>query len=259
MYIQYNIYTIKGVMTLKKISKESPIPLYYQLKELIQEQIEDEIFKPGDPIPTEMELCQIHNISRMTVNKAIMSLVHEGLLYREQGRGTFVAENKRKHQLNNLKGFTEEMMQKGYSVETKILSFETVEATKNKKEHLKLGEKGEKIIEIKRLRYIENEPFALETAWIPFKLCPDLDVKINNSKSLYEIFQRKYGYILAEAKQTIEPIMINDYESELLNLRKNSLALLFRRTTYLDDGQIIEYTKAIYRSDKHKYELILKP
>lgn len=244
---------------MKTISKDSPIPLYYQLKELIQEQIEDEIFKQGEPIPTEMELCQIHNISRMTVNKAIMSLVHEGLLYREQGRGTFVSQNKRKHQLNNLKGFTEEMMQRGYSVETKILSFEIVEATKDKKKHLKLSQDEEKIIEIQRLRYIENEPFALEIAWIPLELCPELDVKMHNSKSLYEIFQQKYKYTLAEAKQTIEPILINEYESELLNLRKNSLALLFRRTTYLDDGRIIEYTKAIYRSDKHKYEIILKP
>src|SRR5690625_6405333 len=71
--------------------------------------IDNEELQPNDPIPTERELCKIHDISRMTVRMAIMSLVNEGVLYREQGKGTFVARKKQKHQLSHLRGFTEDM------------------------------------------------------------------------------------------------------------------------------------------------------
>lgn len=242
---------------MKKLCKDSPIPLYYQLKELIHEEIEDEVYRPGDPIPTEKDLCAIYGISRMTVNKAIMCLVNEGLLYRLQGKGTFVAEYKKNHQLNQLKGFTDDMSGRGFKVETKILSFITVVATKNKRFHLNLEGDQNKLIEMRRLRLLDNEPHSLETVWIPLELCPDLKLELIEGNSLYSVFRDRYKYVLATAKQTIEPIAISDYESELLRTRKNSLALLFRRTTSLDDGRIIEYTKAIYRSDKFKYELML--
>src|SRR5690606_39612226 len=73
-------------MQMRKVDKNSRVPLYYQLKEIIQEMIENEELQPNEPIPTERELCEIHGISRMTVREAIMALVNEGVLYREQGR-----------------------------------------------------------------------------------------------------------------------------------------------------------------------------
>ncbi len=243
---------------MKKVSKQNPLPLYYQLKEIIQEMIENEELKPGDPVPPERELCELQGISRMTARKAIMDLVNEGLLYREQGKGTFVAEPKMKQQLSKLKGFTEQMEEKGLKSDTKILSFEIKKATKKIMEHLNLDENCDQVIELARLRKVENEPIAIEIVWIPFGMCPSFHESIKEGKSLYNIFKEKYGYDLEYAKQTIEPIKINDYESSLLNVKSNSLALLFRRKTYLKDGRVIEYTKAIYRSDKYKYEIVLK-
>ncbi|RKD21584.1 GntR family transcriptional regulator [Caminicella sporogenes DSM 14501] len=243
---------------MRKVSKNNPLPLYYQLKEIIQEMIENEELKPGDPVPPERELCEIHGVSRMTARKAIMDLVNEGLLYREQGKGTFVSAPKIKQQLSQLKGFTEDMEEKGLKTDTKLLSFEIKKATKKIREHLNLTQEDSLIIEIKRLRKIENEPIAVETAWIPLNMCPDFTRETLEGNSLYSIIRKKYNYNLDYAKQTIEPIKINEYESSLLNVKPESLALLFRRKTYLDDGRVIEYTKAIYRSDKYKYEVILR-
>ncbi|SHK29162.1 GntR family transcriptional regulator [Anaerobranca californiensis DSM 14826] len=243
---------------MKKVCHKSPIPLYYQLKEIIQEMIENEELRGGEPIPSENELCEYHGISRMTVNKAINSLVYEGLVYRLKGKGTFVCENKKMHEIKSLKGFTEEMEEKGYKVTTKILSFKIVKGTKSKIHHLKL-KNAEKLIEIKRLRFLNEEPHSIETAWIPQKFCPDLTKDLLENNSLYWLFKNKYNFTLKYAKQAIEPILINSYESKLLGIDEKSLALLFRRTTMLDDDQVIEYTKAIYRTDKFKYELELKP
>lgn len=243
---------------MKKVSKDNPIPLHYQIKEILQEMIENEELKPGQLIPTERELCEIQGVSRMTVNKAIMSLVNEGLVYREQGKGTFVSIPKVNREISQLKSFTEQMQENGVVSKTKILSFKLIEATKKYRLELKLPKDENEIIEIKRLRFSDEQPVAIETAWLPYYLFKGMTRDIIEDKSLYEIFREKYGYYPVKAKQTIEPTMLNEYESKLLNQDNSALALIFRRTTYLDNETPIEYTKAIYRSDKYKYQIILR-
>jgi GntR family transcriptional regulator len=243
---------------MRKVSKENPLPLHYQLKEIIQEMIENEELLPGQAIPPEREICEFQGVSRMTVNKAILTLVNEGVLYREQGRGTFVSKAKVKQALEHLKGFTEEMSEKGLKADSKILSFSIKEATKKNRELLEMKDDDKLVIEINRLRLLNDEPYSLETVWIPHSLCPDLTKELIDGSSLYKIFKEKYKYSLEKAKQTVEPIILNEYQSELLNLNENSLALLFKRTTYLSDNTPIEHTREIYRSDKYKYEIILK-
>ncbi|WP_125153504.1 GntR family transcriptional regulator [Clostridium rectalis] len=243
---------------MKKASKNSPLPLHHQIKEILQEMIENEELNPGDAIPTERELCEFQEVSRMTVNKAIMSLVNEGLLYREQGKGTFVSKPKRNQQISQLRGFTEEMRDKGLDTDTQILSFQIKDATKQIKSVLCMPIGENKVIEINRLRRGAGEPVAIETVWIPHNLCMDLTEETITDKSLYSTFRDKYNYYLKQAKQTIEPILLNEYESSLLNQEENAPALLFRRTTYLENEIPIEYTKAIYRSDIYKYEIILR-
>lgn len=241
---------------LKKICKGSPLPLYYQIKQVLLDMIEDGELGPGELIPPEREICELQEVSRMTVNKAIMSLVNEGVLYREQGKGTFVAEPKEKQQLQ-LKGFTEQMEEKGLKSSSKIISFSIKDATNQIKNALKLPEEDSQVIEINRLRIIEKEPYAIEKVFIPRYMFKDLTKESLEGKSLYEIFREKYNLNLKFAKQTIEPIMLNEFESKLLNQENNSLALMFKRTTYLKNDIPIEHTREVYRSDKYKYEIVL--
>ncbi|AEB75327.1 GntR family transcriptional regulator [Clostridium botulinum] len=243
---------------MKIVSKENPLPLHYQLKEIIRELIENDELKSGDIIPTERELCKIQNVSRMTVNKAILALVNEGLLHRQQGKGTFVSEPKKMHQLSELKGFTEEMNSKGFKTKTKILSFEIKESTKKLQNIFSLDDQNKKIIEIIRLRETDKEPVAIETTILPYSLFSNMTKNSLDGKSLYQTFKTKYNYYPEKAKQVIEPIKLNDYECTLLNQKKNALALLFSRTTYTKQNSVIEFTKAIFRSDIYKYEMILK-
>ncbi|EDS78533.1 GntR family transcriptional regulator [Clostridium massiliodielmoense] len=243
---------------MKLVSKENPLPLHYQLKEIIREQIENNELKPGDLIVTERELCKIQNVSRMTVNKAILSLVNEGLLYRQQGKGTFVSAPKKMHKISELKGFTEEMNSKGLKTNTKILSFKIKEATKKLQNVFSLNNTSKKIIEIIRLRESNSEPVAIETTILPYNLFNNMTQKSLEGKSLYKTFKTKYNYYPEKAKQIIEPIKLTDYESTLLNQEQDALALLFTRTTFTHENTVIEYTKAIFRSDIYKYEMLLK-
>lgn len=243
---------------MRKVSKESPIPLYYQLKEILQEMIDNEELKPGDTIPPERELCEFQGISRMTARRAILALVNEGVLTRAQGKGTFVAEPKPKHLLQ-LKGFTEEMEEQGFTVRTQILSFQIAEATLKLKKQLKMERDQDLVYEIMRLRFVNDMPFAVETVWLNHGKVSGLRKEMLEDASLYSVLGVQYGLYPEYAQQTIEPIMLNEYECGLLEVKPPSLAILFRRTTYSKRGEVMEYTKCIYRADSHKYEVYLRP
>lgn len=240
---------------MKKIDKDSPVPLYYQLKEIIRDMIENGELKPDEPVPPERVLCEMHGVSRMTVNKAIINLVNEGLLYREQGRGTFVAGPKKDYKVSGLTGLTEEMVKKGIKVDTKILSFRKMEPSKKMKSVFNIAEG--RIFEIERLRNVEDEPYALEFSYIPCRLCEGLTREMLEGQSLYNVLQKDFNLKMNHAAQTIEPIILDDYETNILQC-ENNLALLFLRTTYTKDDVPMEYTKSIYRSDRYKFEIILR-
>jgi GntR family transcriptional regulator len=242
---------------MKKVNKNSPIPLYYQLKDIISDLIEDEELKPGDPIPPERELCEYHGVSRMTVNKAIANLVNEGLLYREQGKGTFVAKPKEGYQLSRLLSFTEDMKAKGFRVDTRIISFNRKSATRKIQKALNLSEK-EEVFEIKRLRLVADEPYAIETAYLPVSLCEGLTKEKLDNKSLYDILLSEYGLAMEYAHQTIEAVILDEYESEILQVAEKSIALMLSRKTYLEGDKPMELTKAVYRGDKYKFEVVLR-
>jgi GntR family transcriptional regulator len=242
---------------MKKVNKNSPLPLYYQLKDIICDLIENEELKPNDPIPPERELCEYHGVSRMTVNKAITNLVNEGLLYREQGKGTFVAKPKEGYQLSRLLSFTEDMKAKGLQVDTRIISFHKKSATKKIQKVLNLLEK-EEVFEIKRLRLIAGEPYAIETAYLPVSICEGLTLEKLDKKSLYDVLLSEYGLKMDYAHQTIEAVILDEYESQILQVPEKSIALMLSRKTYLEGDRPMELTKAVYRGDKYKFEVVLR-
>lgn len=242
---------------MRKVNKKSSIPIYYQLKEIILEMIDNEDVKPGDLIPTERELCEFHDISRMTVRMAIMELVNEGILYREQGKGTYVAHQKPKRELTKLTSFSEEMVKLGHKVETEVLSFDKLESTKKLAKNFNIRE-GEELIEIIRLRIIDDEPYAIETVWLRASQYPDLSEEKLKNRSLYDVLANDYGREPDHAKQTIEPVHLNDYEKSLFKITGDSLGLLFHQTTYTKNDDILEFTRSVYRIDKHKFEINLE-
>jgi GntR family transcriptional regulator len=242
---------------MKIVDKDIDIPLHVQLSQIIKNMIINKELVEGTYLMPERELCKLQNISRMTVNKAILGLVNEGLLERKQGKGTFVAYKKQKHKFQNLKGFTEVMNEKGLSVKNKILSFELKTQNENVREKLNIEDKDELIFKIKRLRIIEDEPFALETVYVPQKMCFDLNEKLVEENSLYTLFRERYNYKTKKAVQTIDPTKLNKSDANILKQKVNSLALKFDRVVYTQDNGILEYTISIFTSDKHQYQIIL--
>src|SRR5205814_6155689 len=124
---------------MNAIYRNSPLPRYYQLKEIMRERVRAGEWQPGDLIPSERELGETYGISRMTARQAVTDLVIEGLFYREQGKGTFVSDRKITQQLIHLTGFTEYIRARGQRRGTKVLSAEMRPADEATAERLRIS------------------------------------------------------------------------------------------------------------------------
>lgn len=242
---------------MKLVDKESSIPLHIQLSSIIKDMIDSGELKEGDLIISERELCNRQNVSRMTVNKVIIGLVSEGILYRVQGKGTFVSPKKDKYSFSKLKGFTQVMQEKGVNIKTDILSFEKKLPSEFVKDKLNIKDNVTKVYKIVRLRYIEGDPFGVETAYISDEMCNNLKKEMLTNKSLYDVLHKDYNYTIKRANQIMEPIIISKEESEILKVEEKSLALKIHRNSYEENGRPIEYTISVFRSDKYQYEIAL--
>ncbi|MDI3547286.1 MAG: GntR family transcriptional regulator, N-acetylglucosamine utilization regulator [Halanaerobiales bacterium] len=234
------------------LDKNTPIPLYYQLKEILREKIETGELKPGDLLPSERELSEKYKISRPTIRQALKELVNEGLLYREKGRGTFVSEPKINYGfIQKLTTFYDDMVEKGYIMRTKVLEKDIKLVTKVIAKKLNI-EENEKVIYISRIRYIENEPIVSVVNHIPYKLCPDLINEDLEDKSLYRILAEKYELVAYKARVTLEPIVASEYDSELLNIEEGAPIHLMQNITYTKENIIMDYFESHFRGDKGK-------
>ncbi|ACD53596.1 GntR family transcriptional regulator [Clostridium botulinum] len=242
---------------MKIVDKNLNIPLHTQLSLIIRDMIEGGELKEGNYLMPEREICKIQNVSRMTVNKAILNLVSEGLLDRKQGKGTFVAYKKKKHKFQKLLGFTEVMNEKGFTVKSKLLKFELDSQNKSIREKLNVEDKDTLIYKIERIRYIDEDPFALEIVYILQDMCEDLSEDLVRENSLYTLYRERYNHKTKRAEQVISPIMINEFTAELLNQESNTLALKIDRLVYTDKEEIMEYTSSIFMTGKHEYEIVL--
>jgi GntR family transcriptional regulator len=233
------------------IDKQSPVPIYYQLEQYMKEKIEKGEWQPGEMIPSERELAETYDISRMTVRQAVNNLVNDGYLVRRRGKGTFVAAKKIEQPLKGLTSFSEDMRARGMEPDTVVLGFETVPASKKLAEWLAVKE-GDALYEIRRLRLADGSPMALETLYIPCALAPHLTREIVNG-SVYEFMEKEVGLAIGTAVQVIEASVARKLEAEHLQVKEGAPVLLLERRTYLTDGRPLEVVKSVYRGDRYKF------
>jgi len=236
----------------KILDHNSFIPLYHQLKEILKENIESGFWAPGDVIPSENQLMQDYNISRNTVKKAIENLVQDGLLNRIKGKGTFVSKPKLEQSLSGFYSFSKVMKEKGFNPRDLIISVKEIPATKSTAKHLQLN-MDDPVIQLRRVRYAQDEPIIYETSYLPKKLFPGLSKGELENSSLYDLMEDKYGVFVSIAKEIFEPVLIRDYESILLQVEEGYPALLLDRIAYDLNERPIEFCRSIVRGDRCRF------
>lgn len=237
-----------------KIDKQSPIPLYYQLAELIRDQVHRGNFQAGEQLPAVQELADQAGISRMTARQAVDLLVRDGTLVVRHGVGTFVAEPKLVSDAIHLLGFTESMARRGITITSRVLDQQVILPAGPIVDSLMLRS-NETVVQITRLRLVGTAPLLLETSSIPSRLCPGLETADLANQSLYAILAEQYGIHLQRSHHTLEAILPGAAEYMHFGHDLRTPVIVQEGTTYLEDDTPAEYFRAVYRGDRFKFEL----
>ncbi len=237
------------------LDRSSPLPLYYQLRNALLQQIESGSLVPGDTLPTERELIDRYGVSRITVRQALNSLTADGLLYRQRGLGTFVRRNRIEQELSSLTGFSEEMLSRGLFPSTRLISAETVTAGSAIAAKLSIAP-GQKAFRMVRLRLADGEPMALDVSCVPADIGERL-LKEDLEEALYTLLGRM-GIELDWGDQAIKAAPADDLMAHHLGVKKGTPVLLMERVVSATDGRVIEYSRTAYRSDRYIYRVRLK-
>jgi len=234
------------MMTMKEmLNKGSSIPLYYQIKEVIKEKIKSEQWKEDDRLPNELELAELFQVSRATIRQAVLELVNEGLLTRVKGRGTFIKKVQYEGDFMSF-SYPEEIGEKHVPIKTGI-----IEGPLEYLHTLKLYNTN-KINEIIRLRYFKEDPAIIENTYLPLHIFPDI-LNTNLEKSLYDTMIDIYKVNINKHKVYVEPILLNDYEANLLKTNPGEPALKTTKICETLNEVPVMLTISIFRKDKCKF------
>ncbi|MHB1162022.1 MAG: GntR family transcriptional regulator [Chloroflexota bacterium] len=237
------------------LDRTSPLPLYFQLRTLLLQQIESGALKPGDTMPTERELIDRFGVSRITVRQAVNSLMSDGLLYRQRGLGTFVRSNRIEQELSTLTGFSEEMLARGLTPGAKLISAEMAAPDACVASRLQLSA-GQNVFRMVRVRLADGEPMAFDVNYLP----PDLGERLmqeNLQEALYTLFDR-YGVEIDWADQAIQSTPADEFVASHLGIKKGTPVLQMERVVYTVDGRPVELSRTSYRADRYTYRVRLK-
>ncbi len=241
------------------LERSNPLPLYYQLKEVLKQQIRAGHLAPHTAIPSEPELVTQYHVSRATVRQALTELVHEGLLYRQHGRGTFVCEPRVQQQtISELTSFSEELRRLGKRPGGMLFVSELVRGSQTVREQLRLTDE-EQVIRLERLRMADDVPVSYEVDYLPYPRAAGVYQRAKETAdgSLYNLMSSEglHPYI---AEQSIKAGVASEREAELLRVSANDTGLRLSCTAFDDTGAPIEYTEAFFPASLYEFRLTLR-
>lgn len=238
------------------LDKSLPIPLYHQLRTLLECQIERGDWKPDDRLPPEDDLATRYEVSKITVREALKLLSASGLVRREQGRGTFVNPPRLTQGPRQLTCFTSEMRQSGLRATSRVLDAGVISCGADLAKALEIPV-GEPVFRLKRVRYANGEAMGIQTAYLPMSLVPGIADEDFSSRSLYEVLEQRYGLKPAQAKETHFAIALEAEDARELGLTAGVPALAAERVARLAGGRPLEYVGSVMRGDRYKIVLNL--
>lgn len=233
------------------LEKNSPRPLYVQLEELLRAELTAGVYGSGGMIPSELELARRFGISRMTARGVVTRLVNEGLLYRVQGKGTFVVEPKIEARSLAYQGIREQLEGMGYSTTTKLMEFRIVPAEGQLTRILNVPA-GERLLFAKRLRSVDNTPISLHLSYIPEVLAPTLQPTRLETEQLCVILAEDFNLVSVKVEETLESTRAHLDEAKMLGVERGFPLLLLTDSYRAASGQVFEHTNVLFRGDKVK-------
>src|ERR1035438_8222194 len=241
-------------MSIGALDRDLAVPLYHQLQNILKAEIEIGRWRPDQRLPSEQELGERFQVSKITVRQALTDLAQSGYIRREQGRGTFVARRKFDEGPRELTSFTEEMRRHSLVATSRVLAQFEAEADDRVTEALRLPAESP-VVTLKRLRLADAEPLGVQTAHIPAALVPGLHVA--DGMSLYEVLQGTYHLYPARARETYVAALADSSTAQLLEIPVGSAVFGVERVTLTHNERPFEFVQSTVRGDRYSIVLDL--
>jgi len=236
---------------LARVYRQSFDPLYYQIEREILGEINGGTLKSGERLPSEHDIAEKYQVSRITARRVLVDLVKQGVAYSEQGRGTFVAMP-RIREISGFLSYSQDMLARGLKPSSRVLIFDTVDPDAAIRERLQIKD-GEKAFCLKRVRLANDKPVVLETAHIPVNLCPDLANEDFSVSSLYIVLREKFGIFPTWADAEIVAAQATAEEAFHLGMKPDMPVLYADRLTYTRTFTVIETVRSVYCGDRFSF------
>jgi GntR family transcriptional regulator len=228
------------------------MPLYHQIKQDIKEKIETNVWKVGDKLPNEVDLAHDYGVSRLTVRNAITQLVQEGLVKRQQGRGTFVTLPRLESKPQRVTSFFIEMKSKGFDPTSIVLDLKVINCDSITASHLDLKQ-WEKVVKLQRLRIVNGEPIAYQTNYIREKFVPGITDINFERQSLQKCLEDKYGLVQSHAIEKIRAQGCDEETAKFLNLKPGDPILYVERIVLLMDETPLLLAHTLFNGERYTY------
>ncbi len=232
--------------------KNSSLPYYLQIKEVLKERIKANVYPVDTLIPSENVLSQEFSVTRATIRSALMELKKQGLIRTEKGKGSVVCNSAIEQSLLRFYSFSRDFMNSSFNTRTTIIEKREIPAPWDVAEKLELNE-NEGVFEIIRLRWFNEYPMIIESSFLPAKLFPGLLSYNLEEKSIYDLIEYRYGFKIKKAKEYISPKTADVEEAGYLSIEAGAPVFFTERTTVSEAQRPIEIRRSIIRGDKYTF------
>ena len=233
-----------------RVDRNKAIPLYYQVSELLEQLIKSGKIRPNERIASEELLAERYEVSRPTINKAIAVLIKKSVLRRERGKGTFARSAEvRLTLMQELASLHESMRKHNIPFRTVVLDLRPQKAPKNVAERLAL-KAGARIYYLKRLRYVEDEPFLLSESYLPQSLFPDLDRVDLSDRSLYDLLEQQYEVPIIKTERFARAMKASEEDASLLGVPLGDPLIQLEGVAFSVRDARVEYFNTRIRGDR---------
>lgn len=240
-----------STVQFEPLDKSSYVPMYAQIQTQLQTLIRNGRLKTGDTLPSEEELSRVFGVSRMTARQALQTLRNLGLAERHKGLGTFVTQPKVEKDIAQVFGFTAEMKALGMKPSSCLLQAEVREADEKAAQSLAI-QMGAPVFVLRRLRYADGLPMAIEESTLSLDRFPEIDKIDFQQVSLYETLRQRYGVKFFLADEVLEAHLSGRDEARMLELPAYSCLLVISRVLWNMENEPVEMARSLYRGDHYR-------
>lgn len=233
-------------------------PLYQQIRNLLEGELRKGMWKPGDLMPTEVELSKRFNVSVGTVKQAILSLAREGLVHRQSGKGTFVSSIDRGQSLSRFFRFRESESGKELHPEIQVIDFEVRPCAEELIARKLNITPNEDVLVLRRQMTQDGSPICLYTSYLPYSLIRGIENVELSGRALYDILEQDLGIYVVRAIESLRAVAADHESAAHLRIQEGAPLIVIERTAYTYQDVVIEWRKIAGRSDKFEYQYQLR-